>query len=533
MTAETLRLRGRAAAPGLAAGPLARIASAAAAAEAHCLGSPEAERAALEQAIARAGADLAALAAPQKRESAQILEFQLALLEDDELSGSAFAEIEAGATAVRAWRRALDAQIADYSAAEDDTFRARASDLVDLRDRVCRALAGNNQAAPALPEEAIVLADDLPPSRFLEIDWTRSAGVALMAGSPSSHVAMLARARGVPMVVGLGDIPAFDGAWVLLDGDEGEIEIEPSAGRLAEWRGRVAALAERQAEEARRVEAPAVTRSGRRIRTLVNIQGLGDLEGAAVHADGVGLVRTEFLFEPGGAPPNEAAQVDAYRRILEWAGQRPVAIRTLDAGGDKPIAGVTIDGEANPFLGVRGLRLSLRRPLLFKTQLRALARSAGYGNLKVMLPMVTTPDELAEARAHLDAAMAELASEGLAARRPALGIMVEVPAAALAIERFDAEFYSIGSNDLVQYVTACDRGNGELAALADPLNPAVLELIARTAAHGAKTGAAVSLCGDMAADPRYVPALLDCGLEELSVAPSSLARLKAAIARHA
>ncbi len=531
MTAETLRLRGRAAAPGLAAGPLARLASAAV--EARSFGSPEAERAALEQAIARAGADLSALAATHKRESADILEFQLALLDDDELSGPAFAGIEAGAPAARAWRQALDAQIADYSAAEDDTFRARASDLVDLRDRVCRALTGDTQAQPTLPKEAIVLADDLAPSRFLEIDWTRSAGVALTAGSASSHVAVLARARGVPMVVGLGDIPAFDGAWVLLDGDEGEIEIEPTAGRLAEWRRRSAALAERQAEEARRVSAPAVTRSGRRIRTLVNIQGLGDLTGDAVHADGVGLVRTEFLFEPGAAPPDETAQFEAYRRILEWAGERPVAIRTLDAGGDKPIAGVTFDGEANPFLGVRGLRLSLRRPGLFKTQLRALARAAGYGNLKVMLPMVTTPGELAEARAHVDAAMAELASEGLVARRPALGIMVEVPAAALTIERFDADFYSIGSNDLVQYVTACDRGNGELAALADPLNPAVLELIARTAAHGMRTGAPVSLCGDMAADPRYLPALLDCGLDELSVAPSSLARLKAAIARHA
>ncbi len=374
----------------------------------------------------------------QLRKSAsrpQILEFQLALLEDDELSGSAFAEIEAGAPAVRAWRHALDAQIADYSAAEDDTFRARASDLVDLRDRVCRALAGIDQAAPALPEEAIVLADDLAPSRFLEIDWTRSAGVALMAGSPSSHVAMLARARGVPMVVGLGDIPAFDGAWVLLDGDAGEIEIDPSAGRLAEWRDRAAALAEQHAEEGRQVEAPAVTRSGRRIRTLVNIQGLGDLTGDAVHADGVGLVRTEFLFEPGAPRRTRRPRSTPIAGFSNGPASGRSTIRTLDAGGDKPIPGVTLDGEANPFLGVRGLRLSLRRPGLFRTQLRALARAGAYGNLKVMLPMVTTPGELAEARAHLDKAMAELASEGLVAGRPALGIMVEVPAAALAIER--------------------------------------------------------------------------------------------------
>ena len=181
---------------------------------------------------------------------------------------------------------------------------------------------------------------------------------------------------------------------------------------------------------------------------------------------------------------------------------------------------------------MRGLRLSLRRPALFRTQLRALARAAVEGDLGVMLPMVTMPDELAEARAHLDAALAELASEGVPARRPQLGIMVEVPAAALAIDRFDADFYSIGSNDLAQYVTACDRGIGELAALADPLNPGVLELIGRTVAHGRKTAAPVSLCGDMAADPRCVPALLDCGLESFSVAPPALAGLKAAIARH-
>jgi phosphoenolpyruvate-protein phosphotransferase (PTS system enzyme I) len=243
-------------------------------------------------------------------------------------------------------------------------------------------------------------------------------------------------------------------------------------------------------------------------------------------------VRTEFLFQQQGALPDEAVQYRVYREILDWAGARPVTIRTLDAGGDKPIPGVTIDGEANPFLGVRGLRLSLRRRGLFKTQLRALARAGSSGHLKVMLPMVTTPAELREARVLLDEVLAELASEGLPARRPALGIMVEVPAAALAIGRFDADFYSIGSNDLVQYLTACDRGNGELVALADPLNPAVLELIERTVAHGRRMRVPVSLCGDMAADPRCVPALLDCGLEELSVAPPALGLLKAAITRH-
>jgi phosphotransferase system enzyme I (PtsI) len=530
MTSESLRLRGRAAAPGLAAGPLARLVKAVV--EGASFESPAAERAALKQAMTTASRDLARLVASQSPDAAEILEFQLALLEDEDLPRSAFAEIEIGATAARAWERALDAHIGGYLSSEDDYFRARSADLVDLRDRVSRALAGREENASQLPERAILVADDLAPSRFLEIDWSRSAGVALTAGSATSHVAMLARARGVPMVVHLGDIPARDGVWALLDGEHGEIEIAPSAERLADWRRRATALAERRADEARRVHEPAVTRSGRRIRALINIQGLDDLTEEAAHADGVGLVRTEFLFEPGGVLPDEDAQLEVYRQILDWAGDRPVVIRTLDAGGDKPIAGVTFDDEANPFLGVRGLRLSLRRPNLFRTQLRALARAGVKGNLKAMLPMVTTPGELAEARAHLDAVMAELKSEGLAARRPPLGIMVEVPAAALSIDGFDADFYSIGSNDLVQYVTACDRGSGELAALADPLNPAVLELIGRTIAHGRGTETSVSLCGDMAGDQRCIPALLDRGLEEFSVAPPALGRLKAAITRH-
>ncbi len=184
-----------------------------------------------------------------------------------------------------------------------------------------------------MPEDAILVADDLAPTRFLEIDWVRSAGIALTAGSASSHVAMLARSRGVPMVIGLGDIPAGDGTLALLDGERGEIEIAPSAARVAEWRRETARLAERSADEARLASAPAVTRSGRRLSILVNIQGLSDLSPDAVHADGVGLVRTEILFEPARAPPDDTTQYETYRRILAWGGARPVTIRTLDAGG--------------------------------------------------------------------------------------------------------------------------------------------------------------------------------------------------------
>jgi phosphotransferase system enzyme I (PtsI) len=228
--------------------------------------------------------------------------------------------------------------------------------------------------------------------------------------------------------------------------------------------------------------------------------------------------------------PDEDSQYAVYRRILEWAKGKPVTIRTLDAGGDKPIAGLTIDGESNPFLGLRGIRLSLARPEVFRVQLRALSRAAVHGVLKVMLPMIADPSELERAGAMLDAEFAALKAEGIACARPPLGIMVEVPAAALRAEAFGAAFYSIGSNDLTQYTMAAARDIGAVADLNDTSNPAVLALIARTVEAGAKRGVEVSLCGDAAGDTRLTTPLLATGLTTLSVAPVAVGRLKAAIA---
>ena len=229
---------------------------------------------------------------------------------------------------------------------------------------------------------------------------------------------------------------------------------------------------------------------------------------------------------------NEEKQYEAYRRILRWADGRPVTFRTFDAGGDKPIAGYTIDGEADPFLGMRGLRLSLLHPEALITQFRALARAATLAPLKVMVPMVTSPRELDRARVLLDGAIAGLRKQGIECMRPELGMMVEVPAAALAIDLFEAEFLSIGSNDLIQYVTASSRDSSPLAALQDPLQPAVLRLIHDVVKYADAHGISVSLCGDMASDVRCIPALLGVGLRCLSVAPSAVARVKSVIARH-
>jgi phosphotransferase system enzyme I (PtsI) len=525
-----IHLTGRAASPGLAIGPVTVLT--AAVESRRVAGDAAQETAALKAAIEAAIADLARLVEAEQGDAADILEFQVAMLDDDALAEGAFDAIAAGTPADHAWRSALDAEIAGYRSAEDEYFRARIADLVDIRDRVLAHLNGADKAA-AIAGGSILATDDLSPSVFLAADWTRGGAIVLAAGSSSSHVAMLARARGAPMVVGLGPL-SWEGrppALALVDGDAGIVifDPEPETRRVFEHRIE-AANAARAVADAGRVK-PAVTADGRRITVLLNIaapEDLADLDPAI--CDGIGLVRTEFLFEASQGLPDEETQYAAYRRILDWAEGRPVTIRTLDAGGDKPIAGLTIDGESNPFLGLRGIRLSLIRPEVFRLQLRALARAAVHGTLKVMLPMVAVPSELDRARELLDDEIEALRAKGIACARPPLGIMVEVPAAALRAEDFDAAFYSIGSNDLTQYTMAAARDIGAVADLNDTGNPAVLALIGRTVEAGRARGVEVSLCGDAAADTRLTKALLATGLTTFSVSPVAVARLKATIA---
>jgi phosphoenolpyruvate-protein phosphotransferase (PTS system enzyme I) len=525
-----IHLTGRAASPGLAIGPVTVLTVAVESRTA--IGNPAQETAALKMAIEGATAELAELVEAVQGEAADILAFQVAMLEDDALAEGAFDAISAGTPADHAWRSALDAEIAGYRSAEDEYFRARIADLVDIRDRVLAHLNGADKSA-AITGGSIVACDDISPSTFLAADWTRGGAVALAAGSPSSHVAMLARARGAPMVVGLGPL-SWEGrppALALVDGDAGTVifDPEPETRRLFEHR-MDAANAARAVADVGRVK-PALTAGGRRITVLLNIVAPEDLAGLdPAICDGIGLVRTEFLFEASQGLPDEETQYAVYRRILDWAEGRPVTIRTLDAGGDKPIAGLTIDGESNPFLGLRGIRLSLSRPEVFRLQLRALARAAVHGALKVMLPMIAVPSELDRAGVLLDAEIAALTAEGIACIRPPLGIMVEVPAAALRAEDFEAGFYSIGSNDLTQYTMAAARDIGAVADLNDTGNPAVLALIARTVEAGRARGVEVSLCGDAAADTRLTKALLTTGLTTLSVSPVAFTRLKATIA---
>lgn len=521
-------LKGIAASDGLFMGPARRLQQAIAGRK-HS-GDPEAEKKALAAAITEAIVGLTTLMAEADGEAADILGFQVAMLEDDALAAPAHASIATGAAADAAWSEALAAEIAGYDASDDDYFRARAADLRDLRDRVLRHLAGEGDIQAV--SGVVLVGEDLAPTMFLETDWSQGGAIALSAGSATSHVAILARARGVPMVVGLGAKLHDEATTLIVDGSKGRVILEPDESARQAFGRDAAAAASRQEADSRFLFEPARRKDGSRIELLINAAAPEDLDHIDVRCcDGIGLMRSEFLFRDGAPLPDEEAQYRAYRRFVEWAEGRPVTIRTLDIGGDKPITGLTHAGESNPFLGLRGVRLTLARPDVFRTQLRALARAAVHGPLKVMVPMVTVPEELASAAALLDNCVAELAREGCKAKRPPLGIMVEVPAVAIAPELFGgAAFFSIGSNDLTQYVTATSRDDPRVAALNDPTHPAMAKLIASVVSHGRKNGIAVSLCGDMASDPAHLRILLDAGLTSLSVAPARVARIKAALA---
>mgnify|MGYP000851921564 CR=1 FL=1 len=528
---QPLELRGRVASPGLALGPLVSLAPSGDAPSRRTAGSSAEEAAALQAAVARAIADIGALIAGEQGAAAEMLEFQVAMLSDDALSAPALAAIATGRPADSAWSEALDAEIAGYTSSGDDYFRARASDLRDLRDRVLMSLRPET-AADAIPAGSILWAEDLAPTRFLEHDWSQGGGIALSAGSASSHVAMLARARGIPMLVGVAPAGLVgEDCVALLDAEGGRLTLSPGPDAVADYEAAQARASQRASAELAVMQGPAVTRDGTPVEVLINVATPSDVDGLEPSCcDGIGLMRSELLFRDGAPLPGEEEQLSAYRRIIHWAAGRPVTVRTLDIGGDKPIAGLTPKGEANPFLGQRGIRLLLAHQDVLKVQLRALARAAALGPLKVMLPMVTLPEELAAAAALLSAAVEEAKVAGHAAARPPLGIMVEVPAVAIAPEAFpDAAFFSIGSNDLTQYVMAAARDLGSVDHLYRPDHPAVLALIHNTVRAATRMGMPVSVCGDMAGDERYIAALLAIGVRSLSVAPGLLGRVKTTI----
>lgn len=496
------------------------------------VGSPAEERAALEAALTHAMEALSALmASSDDTEASHILAFQVALLEDPHLSEPAFQAIDAGASAGAAFVQTMTAMVAEYRQAEDEYFAARAGDLEDLQARVLRQLQGTETMPLELPPGGILLMDDLSPSHFLSHHWCEGQGIVLRRGSASAHVAMLARSRGVPMLVGLGEIAATSHTPALLDAETGQLCLRPLAATRSAFERRQRQQHQTQQREAEMALQPAYTRDGEAVSVQLNIAAAEELDAVnPAICDGIGLVRTELLFHGRQHLPDEQEQLLTYQRILRWAGERPVTIRTLDAGGDKPIPGLTLDGEMNPFLGLRGIRLCLARPAVFRTQLRALLRASVAGQLRIMIPMVSVPSEMQKVRWLLQTLAQELRQEGYPVGDYALGMMVEVPAAALTLGHFDCDFASIGSNDLVQYLMAAARDAGEVASLADPCEAAVLQVLRQVVEQANQHTLALSLCGDAGADPRVLPHLLAVGLRSFSVPPGAVGRVKATIA---
>lgn len=527
-------IAGVATSPGVALGVARRFRPAALEAPDRASTDPAAELEALEEAIAATAGDIeaqrAAVAGRAGAYQAAIFDAHRLFLQDEMLLDPVRAAIRDGErSAPGAWSSSIEVMASEWEALEDDYMRARAADLRSVGLQVLAHLLGVPVPGPRLEGPGILVAPDLTPADAAGLDPALALGIATAFGGPTSHAAILARSLGIPAVVGLGEpaLQVTEGTALALDGDAGLLYIEPSPDVTAELEERRRTRAEADRSARAEARAPARTLDGLTVEVAANVGSPEEIP-AAVDAgcDGVGLFRTEFLFMERGQMPSEDEQEAAYRRAAEALDGRPMVVRTLDVGADKPLPYLAQPPEANPFLGVRGLRLGLERADLLETQLRAIIRVAGDHPLRVMFPMVATLEELRAARAAVDAA-----AQGLGVPLPEglqVGIMVEVPSAALTASALapEADFFSVGTNDLTQYTLAADRGNERVAALSDALHPAVLRLIAATCAAAAEHGRWVGVCGELAGDQAATPVLLGLGVTELSMSAPSIPGVK-------
>jgi phosphocarrier protein FPr len=538
------RLAGLGAVPGIAVAPAWRYREQVAGATQPAAGDPGD---AIRAAAAAAEAQLEALAArirdAGRPDDAGIFEAQAVLATDPTIVDEALVRVAAGADPATAVVGAAAEAAMAVAGLDDEVLAARAADVRDVGARIARILRGETLALPDRP--VIAVADDLPPSVTAEIPAAFLLGIALAGGSRTAHAVILARGLGIPCVVGCaGLVEAVDAASgegttveIALDGESGLVLIDPDAAARAALRDRAEALAARRARAAAARGRPGATADGSRVLLVANIGSPDDAARALdAGAEGVGLFRTEFLFMQRQAPPAEEEQVAAYRRAFEAFGPaRPVVVRLADIGGDKGIPYLGLPAEANPFLGVRAIRLAYRDPELLRTQLRAIWRAGGLAGVvpHVMAPMVATLEDVDLLDALRDEARAAVVAAGHpCAERMVTGIMVEIPAAALLAPELARRvaFFSIGTNDLTQYLMAADRGNAALARFQDALHPAVLRAIAGVVAGADAAGIPVAVCGELAGDPAGALVLVGLGVDELSADAGSLDEVRGALA---
>lgn len=498
--------------------------------------NPNEERRQLERAIAQAKLEIEALRAKvhgqKDADKAAIFAAHMELLEDPELIDTASSAIAKGKSASYAWKQTYLHQAEQLAQLQNQLLAARANDLRDVGGRVLRILTGATLEPISYPDHCILLAEDLNPSDTTTMDPAKVKGFCTVGGGATSHVSILARAMDIPAIAGaeprILDIP--DGTPVILDGSKGILHLNPSledVERTQAWQTR---LATRRAEELAAAAEAAITQDDHRIEVVANIGSKADAQKAiAVGTEGVGLLRSELVFMDRPTAPTEDEQAAIYTSVAQVLGpDRPLIIRTLDVGGDKPLPYLPIPHEENPFLGERGVRLGFDRPEILRTQLRAILRASRVGQVRVMFPMIARLEDWQMAHGMLQEESQKLGIPLIPA-----GIMVEVPSTAVMAEQFarEVDFFSIGTNDLTQYTLAMDRGHPKLAAFADALHPSVLKLIGMAAQAANKRGKWCGVCGGVASDPQAVPILIGLGVKELSVSIPSIPSIKAQIRR--
>ncbi|GAA5219024.1 phosphoenolpyruvate--protein phosphotransferase [Corallincola platygyrae] len=494
----------------------------------------DAEQQKLLQGMTEADNQLAELAQSWKdkgdAERAKIFEAHQELLTDPTLREAADQLISHGKSAAFAWRQTVQTQADSFRQMDNPLLQERASDLHDVGNRVLRIMLGMPTDGPALPENSILIADDLTPSDTANLDKNRVVGFATVQGGSSSHVAIIARAMGLPAIAGIDPeaMKQQNGTKAVLDGQQGVLKLNVTEQALAEIRQRQQRATERQQAALAAKEQPATTQDDHNVEVVANIGGIKDAtKSVEVGGEGVGLLRSEFLYLDRVTEPTEQEQYEIYRDVLlELGPERPLIVRTLDVGGDKPLAYLPLPEEENPFLGLRGIRIGLDRPTLLRKQARAILRASEHGRIRIMFPMIANLAELRLAKQVVEEERVKLGVEPIE-----IGIMVEVPSTAVLAEQFapEVDFFSIGSNDLSQYTLAMDRGHPKLAAFVDGLNPAVLSLIKMTADAAHRHGKWAGVCGGIASDPQAVPLLVGLGIDELSVSVPVLPEIKAQI----
>lgn len=498
----------------------------------------EAEKETLQKALDESKEQLTAIKEKTLAEigehEAQVFEAHLTLLDDPEFTGGMLAEIEANSVnAMKAVENVTNTFVMIFESMEDEYMKERAADIKDVSKRIIANLAGKGENALASVEEnTVIVAHDLTPSDTAQLDRSKVIGFLTNIGGRTSHSAIMARTLEIPAIVGLKDITTSvkNGDTVILDGIEGICIINPEQSVIDEYTAKRDKFLKEQEELKKLIEVKTVTKSGKRIEVCGNIGSPADAEAVLANGgDGVGLFRTEFLYMDRDSAPTEEEQFEAYKKVLEIMKGKKVVIRTLDIGGDKTLPYLPLPQEMNPFLGYRAIRLCLDRKDIFRVQIRALLRASVYGQLAVMFPMISGLEEFQQAKAFVDECKAELRAEGIPYSEDIeWGIMVEIPAAAVYADELAkyVDFFSIGTNDLIQYTLAADRMSEKVSYLYNPMHPAVLRLIKMTIDGAHKHGKWVGMCGEMAGDENAIPTLVEYGLDEFSMSATSILTAK-------